>query len=171
MKISSLCVEIYFSLYFPRRPHPPSSSQRLTAKSKENEKQIEKRDCFEIHGASQVPTVPFGFPFMPSPSPSYVPLLFVKEITFFREILPETLVWALLLLLRRSIRILWVFCVGGEDKFAPGDGAERCSSVKREEKSSNFLANRFFKRLRKDFTMDLARAGVGDVEHRGVSIK
>lgn len=25
-------------------------------------KQIEKRDCFEIHGASQVPTVPFGFP-------------------------------------------------------------------------------------------------------------
>lgn len=52
---------------------------------KAKEKQIEKRDCFEIHGASQVPTVPFGFPFIPSPSSPllYAPLLFVKEITFF----------------------------------------------------------------------------------------
>lgn len=49
-----LCVEIYFSLlhFFERPPRA-------------KEKQIEKRDCFEIHGASQVPTVPFGFPFIP----------------------------------------------------------------------------------------------------------
>lgn len=150
-----LCVEIYFSLYFlsltwgGNFTHPSTTNTALSTslsayhpkrplRKPVKGKQIEKRDCFEIHRASQVPTVPFGFPFIPNPPlsppppsvrrpgfsftpPSGAPLLFVKEITFFffsatpSRIRKHSWLWSFSL----SIRFLWAFLRGwsGTNKF------------------------------------------------------
>ena len=162
-------MEIYFSLYFLVASFAPSSSLPPTSSSftsffyftihPSTAKQIEKRDCFEIHGASQVPTVPFGFPFCsPPPHPSsYVPLLFVKEITFFFSLVEEKLmVWAFVFppppphlhLLPLSIRFLWVFYVGGkkrvEDKFQSMGNEESGALFERKKEGRTRKSLKFF---------------------------
>lgn len=103
---------------------------------------------------------------MPSLSPSYAPLLFVKEITFSEEF-SETLVWEFLLL--RSIRILWVFCVGGEDKFASGDGRRALFERKKGRKIFEISSQiDFLRDWEKTLQWIWRGRGWDDVEHRGV---
>lgn len=115
-EISSLCVEIYFSLYFPAPafdffivpPHherlPPWTKSRL--KNETALKFMERRKC-------QLPTVPFGFPSIPRRR--MLPYYLLKRLHFFSS--EKFLVGALL-----SIRFLWVFsCVGGKERNIAGD--------------------------------------------------
>lgn len=68
-KSFSLCGNLLFTLFSfgELRHHTRLLYQLPTHAVVKGEKQIEKRDCFEIHGASQVPTVPFGFSHSSSP--------------------------------------------------------------------------------------------------------
>lgn len=85
-KSFSLCGNLLFTLfYFPStlRKSTSSSQSSPATLSRWREKQIEKRDCFEIHGASQVPTVPFGFPFIPPPNRLMFLCYLLKRLHFF----------------------------------------------------------------------------------------